>query len=286
MHGADCTPDTMYSNSVQYIGYYCLLCFLYSLYCTLCTLPYILCTRYCTGPHTAHLEGKSGKTHLLPVQLPALRCSAVHCTALHCTALHCNKMYCTAMHCTVLQFTALHWASQNCTAQHCAALNCIEMLCTALHFKTLLRNILSSTALQCHALQCAWHYRTMLCIVLHCTLLHCTAIYLNQLKATMVHIRAPYTVVSLPVEPTLLADVALDVTAPIINRMRKYTKTKLNYTKRELRFISVGLVKLICVHCLLEKSGTYKSKCTLKPPFSQNMVYFTWKAKSVHMDYG
>ena len=91
----------------------------------------------------------------------------------------------------------------------------------------------------------------------------------------MVHITAPYTVVSLPVEPTLVADVAPDVTAPIINRMRKYTKTKLNYTKRELLFSSVGLVKLIHVYCLLWKSGKYKFKCTLKPPFSQNMVHFT-----------
>ena len=38
------------------------------------------------------------------------------------------------------------------------------------------------------------------------------------------------------------------------------------------------------IEVLFGKSGTYKSIYTLKPILSQNMVHFTRRTKSVHMD--
>ena len=44
------------------------------------------------------------------------------------------------------------------------------------------------------------------------------------------------------------------------------------------------LVKYKYLEIILGKSGAYKSKCTLKPLLSQNMVNFTWRTKSMHME--
>ena len=44
------------------------------------------------------------------------------------------------------------------------------------------------------------------------------------------------------------------------------------------------LVKSKYLEVFLGKSGAYKSKYTLKPLLSQDMVHFTWQTKSVNMD--
>ena len=50
------------------------------------------------------------------------------------------------------------------------------------------------------------------------------------------------------------------------------------------KMIQTTLVKSKYFEVLLGQSGESKSKCTLKPILSQNLVYSTWRTNSVPMD--